>query len=299
VYADDLVQSMLDLLRRTLGETIEVQLVRNFDLWQCEIDPGQLENLILNLAINARDAMPKGGRLTIETSNSMSEDEEGEAPRQEYVLLTVRDTGSGMSANVVEHAFDPFFTTKDVGQGSGLGLSMVYGFVKQSGGFVKIDSAENRGTTLEVYFPRHTGSPPRRVAAEEPTSPPHARNETILVVEDDPDLRVLIVQMLKSLGYGVEEASSGAMALNLLESSPRIDLMVTDVVLPGGMSARGLVKEVERLSPKLPVIYMSGYATDTITDHGHLDRDTQFLQKPFRILKMARAVRNALRARGS
>jgi len=212
------------------------------------------------------------------------------------VLLQVSDTGRGMSVEVVDHAFDPFFTTKDVGQGSGLGLSMAYGFVKQSGGFVKIDSKERRGTTIKVYFPRYTGSRQKMVALEKRDSLPHARDEIILVVEDDPDLRVLIVQMLKSLGYGVKEAGSGATALEVLLSSPRIDLLVTDVVLPGGMSARGLVRKAAHLRPKLPVLYISGYAANAITEQGHLDRDTRFLQKPFRMLEIARAVRNAIRA---
>jgi CheY-like chemotaxis protein len=291
---------MLELLRRTLGETIEIQLVPNKGLWLCEIDPSQLENLLLNLAINARDAMPKGGKLTIETSNRISEDEDeiagAEASQGEYVVLEMSDTGRGMSADVVDHAFDPFFTTKDVGQGSGLGLSMVYGFVKQSGGFVKIDSKEGRGATIKVYFPRYTGSGQKMVPLEERDSLPHARDEIILVVEDDPDLRVLIVQMLKSLGYGVKEAGSGAIALELLLSSPRIDLLVTDVVLPGGMSGRGLAKEAAHLRPKLPVLYISGYAASAITEQEHPDRDAHFLRKPFRMLKIARAVRSALRA---
>jgi PAS domain S-box-containing protein len=298
VDANALVRRMLGLLWRTLGGAVEVEVGGDADLWLSLVDPGQLENSLLNLAINARDAMPKGGKLTIEASNARIDSAYAEAQDDaepgQYVLVAVSDTGEGMAEAVMDHAFEPFFTTKDVGKGSGLGLSMVYGFVKQSGGHVRIHSEVAQGTTINLYLPRYFGDE-KEVMLREPTEAlPQAENEVVLVVEDDADLRTLIVRMLKVLGYGVYEASSGAVALAVLPTLSQVDLLLTDMVLPGGMGGRELVEVVRRERPGLPALYMSGYAENAIFHHGHLDEGIQLLQKPFRMGDIARAVREAI-----
>jgi CheY-like chemotaxis protein len=293
---------MLELLRRTLGEMVEIEVEGDADLWLSLVDPGQLENSLLNLAINARDAMPRGGKLTIETSNARIDaayaEAQGDTEPGQYVLVAVSDTGEGMAEPVMDHAFEPFFTTKDVGKGSGLGLSMVYGFVKQSGGHVRIYSEVAQGTTINLYLPRYFGDEKEVTPGERAEALPRAENEVVLVVEDDADLRTLIVRMLKVLGYGVYEASSGAVALAVLPTLSRVDLLLTDVVLPGGMGGRELAKVVTRERPGLPVLYMSGYAENAIFHHGHLDEGIQLLQKPFRMGDIARAVREAMGSAG-
>jgi len=302
VDVSKLAHGMVDLLRRTLGEAIEVEVVRGAELWPSRIDPGQLENSILNLAINARDAMSGSGVLTIETANvEIDEDHavsQSKVDPGEYVLMTVRDTGRGMSDAVREHALDPFFTTKDVGQGSGLGLSMVYGFVKQSGGFLVIDSEEGHGTSIRIYLPRHRGDAADVLDRDAARDLPRARGETVLVVEDEEDLRALIVQTLDSLGYRVWEAGSGPKALELLESATTFDALVTDIVLPGGMSGRELADEAKHRRPELSVVYMSGYTENAIVRDGQPGEAIQFLQKPFRRADIAHEVRKALEADG-
>jgi CheY-like chemotaxis protein len=203
-----------------------------------------------------------------------------------------------MAEAVMDRAFEPFFTTKDVGQGSGLGLSMVYGFVKQSGGHVRFDSEVARGTTINLYLPRYFGDEKEVTPGERAEVLPRAESEVVLVVEDDADLRTLIVRMLKTLGYGVHEANSGAVALSVLPTLSQLDLLLTDVVLPGGMGGRELVEAVTRERPGLPVLYMSGYAENAIFHHGRLDDGIQLLQKPFRMLGIARAVREAMESAG-
>ena len=298
VEVQQLIRGMLELLRRTLGETIEIEILGEVGLWPSLVDPGQLENSILNLAINARDAMPEGGKLTIETSNvQVGEDysaAETELEPGQYVRVAVRDSGDGMSAEVAAHAFDPFFTTKEVGEGSGLGLSMVYGFAKQSGGHAVLSSVEGQGTTLELYLPRYAGGEAEAAVRPQEGSRPRARGERVLVVEDDAEVRALILRILNSLGYEVREASSARAALELLESEARVDLLLTDVVLPAGMSGRALAEAASDRRPNLPVLYMSGYTEDAVVQRGRLEDDLHFLQKPFRIGAIAQAVRRAL-----
>jgi len=298
VEANRLVRDMTDLLRRTLGETIEIETIRDAGLWTCVADPGQLENVVLNLAINARDAMPGGGKLTIEVANARLDDEYAAAQEDvrpgQYVLLAVTDTGTGMSPEVRQHAFEPFYTTKDAGEGSGLGLSMVYGFAKQSEGHVTIYSEVGVGTTVKLYLPRHYGAGEitrEKTLAEEM---PRAHGETVLVVEDDADLRTLVVVMLESLGYDVIETSTGKGALEILGRSSRVSLLLTDVVLPGGMSGRQIAEEADRRDPGLPILFMSGYSENAIIHQGRLDANVQLLQKPFRKADIAREVRKAL-----
>jgi CheY-like chemotaxis protein len=244
--------------------------------------------------------MSGNGVLTIETVNvEIDEDHavlQSKVDPGEYVLMTVRDTGRGMTDAVREHALDPFFTTKDVGQGSGLGLSMVYGFVKQSGGSLAIDSEEGRGASIRIYLPRHRGDAVDVLNRDAVRDLPRARGETVLVVEDDEDLRALIVQMLDFLGYRVREAGSGPRALELLGSAAAFDVLVTDIVLPGGMSGHELVDEAKRRRPELPVVYMSGYTENAIVRDGQPDEAIQFLQKPFRRAGIAHEIRKALEA---
>jgi len=296
--ANRLIQGMLDLLRRTIGERIEIQLVRDAVLWRCLVDPNQLENAILNLAINARDAMPAGGKLTIATSNARIDDDYARAQADvapgQYVLITVSDTGSGMSDDVQKRAFEPFYTTKDVGRGSGLGLSMVYGFIKQSGGHISVYSEVSTGTTIRLFLPRFSGD-------ERPTAVPidasemlRAKGEVVLVVEDDDDLRSLMTRILRSLDYEVLVANSGAPALEILRSTAEIDLLLTDVVLPERMSGFELAEEALRVQPDLHVLYMSGYAEDAILHQERLAEGVPFLPKPFRMAEVARAARKAL-----
>ncbi len=213
-------------------------------------------------------------------------------------MLAVSDTGEGMAETVMDHAFEPFFTTKDVGKGSGLGLSMVYGFVKQSGGHVRIYSEVAQGTTISLYLPRYFGDEMEVSPVERAEALPRAESVVVLVVEDDADLRTLIVRMLKALGYRVHEASSGAVALAVLPTLSQLDLLLTDVVLPGGMGGRELMQAVTRERPGLPVLYMSGYAENAIFHHGRLDEGIQLLQKPFRMVGIARAVRDAMESAG-
>jgi len=296
--ANALVQGMLDLLRRTIGERIEIELVRDAGLWQCVVDPNQLENAILNLAINARDAMPAGGKLTISTSNARIDEDYASAQTDvaagQYVLIAASDTGSGMSEDVQRHVFEPFYTTKDVGRGSGLGLSMVYGFIKQSGGHVSIYSEIGVGTTIRLFIPRFSGDGLSDAAAVDAVEIPRANGEVVLVVEDDSDLCALMVRSLRSLDYEVLEANSGGAALEILRSATEVDLLLTDVVLSEGMNGVELAEEALRVRPDLRVLYMSGYTEDAIVHQGQLGDDVQFLQKPFRRLDVARAARRAL-----
>jgi PAS domain S-box-containing protein len=298
VDANALVQDMLELLRRTLGEQIDIELVRDADLWQCLVDSNQLENALLNLAINARDAMPTGGKLTITTSNSRIDDDYAasmpEVEAGHYVQISVNDTGSGMPEETQRRAFEPFYTTKDVGLGSGLGLSMVYGFIKQSGGHVSVDSEPSAGTTIRLFLPHYSGEALPESEPLDPSESLNAKGEIVLVAEDDADLRALLLRVLKSLGYEVLEADSGEPALEILRSPAEIDLLLTDIVLPNQMSGRELAEEALQARPDLRVIYMSGYTEDEILHHRHPGDGIQFLQKPFRKADIARAVCRAL-----
>ena len=303
VEAGKVVANMTNLLRRTLGENIEIETVIDSGLWRCEADPGQLEQALLNLALNARDAMPNGGRLTVEAANARLDDDYAAAQVEvepgQYVMLSVTDTGAGMAPAVREKAFEPFFTTKEVGRGTGLGLSMVYGFVKQSGGHVTVYSEVGEGTTVKIYLPRILAEDVPAPAPRAATDDLRSRGETILVVEDDADLRTLAVSLLHDSGYTVLEAGGGAAALQQLETARGVNLLLTDVVLPDGMSGRVLADEVQRRFPGIRVLYMSGYTENAIIHHGRLDPDIELLQKPFRKADLQRKVRLVLDAPAS
>ncbi|MBV8835295.1 MAG: response regulator, partial [Alphaproteobacteria bacterium] len=301
VDVNRLVQGMSELLRRALGETVAIETVLAGGLWKAAIDPNQLESAILNLAVNARDAMPDGGRLTIETANCHLDEHYVEqagaeiAPGQ-YVMAAVSDSGAGMSGEVINRAFEPFFTTKPTGVGTGLGLSQVYGFVKQSGGHIRIYSEVGEGTTIKLYFPRLTGEPDIPSWSARETAAPAASGrgtETVLVVEDDPQVNTLAVEALEERGYTVIAAPDGPAALRLLETRP-IDLLLTDVVLPGGMNGRELSDEILRLRPGTRVLYVTGYTRNAIIHHGRIDPDIELLTKPFTAESLTRKVRQIL-----
>ena len=298
IDVNHLVADMSDLLYRTLGESIHIETVFAGGTWRVSADANQLESAILNLAVNARDAMPRGGKLTIEISNARIDDpyaaaQEDVAPGQ-YVLIAVTDGGMGMTADVLAQAFDPFFTTKDIGQGTGLGLSQVYGFVKQSGGFVKIYSEVGHGTTVKIYLPRLVGEAAAIGQAEPVHFAPSKNSEMILVVEDSEDVRVHTVSMLRELGYGVVEAPDGASALRLLESESQVRLLFTDIGLPGGMNGRELADEALKMRPQLLVLFTSGYARSAIVHHGRLDPGVELLAKPFSYSQLAAKVHDIL-----
>jgi len=298
VNLNELVVGMVELLRRTIGATIAIETIAGAGLWPCEVDPGQLESAILNLALNARDAMPDGGKLTIETANARLDDDYAAAQADvlpgHYVSVTVTDTGIGMPPQTLRHAFEPFFTTKEVGKGTGLGLSMVYGFVKQSGGHVTIYSEVGRGTTVRLYLPRMRASAAETTPGQKPQPDYLARGETVLVVEDDPDVRSLAVTLLADLGYCVLEAGHGSGALNLLAENPRTNLLLTDMVLPGNFSGSMLAVEARKIQPGIKIVYMSGYTQKAITRNGQIENGAIMLQKPFRRAELAQKLRQAL-----
>ena len=293
------VAQICELIRRTLGEGIEVQTILAGGLWRTCADAGELENAIINRSVNARDAMDGQGKLTIETANGHIDESyhaaNSEAAVGQYVTVSVSDTGAGMSDEVRQRVFEPFYTTKEVGQGTGLGLSQVYGFVKQSGGHVQIYSEVGRGTTVKIYLPRWTG-PAEAIAT--PAQPgevlPRGAGEVILVVEDDDNVRAVSVEALRELGYTVIDAASPAAALLNLETDERIDLLFTDVVMPGmtgkQLAERGLVQR-----PALKVLYTTGYTRNAIVHQGTLDPGVALLQKPFTISQLANRVRGVLR----
>jgi len=296
IEPNHLVMGMSDLLARTLGETIAVETVLGAGLWRAQADPAQLESALVNLAVNARDAMPGGGRLTIETANAYLDDDYGAASgvaAGQYVMIAVSDTGCGMSREVMEKALDPFFTTKPVGKGTGLGLSQVYGFVKQSGGHLKIYSEPGQGTTVKIYLPRLLSGP---AAAEPMRSPPAQANgerRKVLVVEDDERVRAFTEEALRELGYAVVSADSAADALKRLEREPDIDLLLTDVVMPE-TNGRQLAEEAHRLKPKLPVLYMTGFTRNAVVHNGMLDPGVHLIPKPFTVDQLAAKVREIL-----
>ncbi|MBB0022195.1 PAS domain S-box protein [Ralstonia pickettii] len=290
------LRAMDDLLRRALGEAIEIESVVAGGLWNTAVDPHQLENVILNLAINARDAMPEGGKLTLELSNATLDDGYVSAlpdvPAGQYVMLAVTDTGTGMSPEVMERAFDPFFSTKREGEGTGLGLSMAYGFVKQSGGHIRLYSEVGEGTTVRVYLPRSTGTAvePARVKAG---ALKHG-NETILVVEDDAKVRETVVDLLSGLGYAVLKANNAEQALAVVESGVHIDLLFTDVVMPGALRSTEMVQRAVQTLPALKVLYTSGYTQNAIVHGGRLDPGVELLSKPYSRQQLAFKIRQVL-----
>ena len=295
-----LVSGMSDLLNRTLGETIEVETIQSARIWPIEIDVNQMENALLSLAVNARDAMPDGGKLTIEVANThIDEDyaaQEAEVSPGQYVLISVSDTGQGMDEDVLSHAIEPFFTTKEVGRGTGLGLSMVYGFIKQSGGHIRVYSERGHGTTVKIYLPRFYGPlPDNDTGTVSRATPVCGGDETVLVCEDDDKVRAYTVDVLKELGYRVMEADNGAAALQALETaSEPIDLLFTDVILPGGMTGADIAQQARAQQPGLRILFATGYARNAIIHHGRLDPGVELLTKPFTYAELATKVREML-----
>jgi PAS domain S-box-containing protein len=292
-----LVRNMTELLHRTLGEDVELEGVLAPRLWAAEVDQNQLESAILNLAVNARDAMPSGGKLTLETMNTRLDDSykatDSEVIPGQYVMISVSDSGCGMDKATLSRVFEPFFTTKELGRGTGLGLSMVYGFVKQSGGHVTLYSEPGQGTTVRLYLPRLLGAAAAEVAPDESLMPRGGAHELVLVVEDNDDVRAGSVTNLTELGYNVLEAPTAEAGLAMLRANPRIDLLFTDVVLPG-KSGRELAAEAEQLRPGLRVLFTTGYSRDAIVHHGRLDAGVQLISKPFTFDQLARKVRDVL-----
>jgi nitrogen-specific signal transduction histidine kinase len=301
IDVNKLVVSISDLLTRTLGENIALETVSGAGLWKVEADASELESTLLNLALNARDAMPEGGKLTIEISNAYLDDEycrhhEGIQPGQ-YVLVAVTDSGAGMSRETIDHAFEPFFTTKEAGKGTGLGLSQVYGFMKQSGGHVKIYSEPGEGTTIKLYLPRREGDE-ADISIDSSEGSDRGQGETILIVEDDDGVRQYAAEILRDLNYQIIEAKDSATALRLLDAEKQFDLLLTDVVLPG-KNGRELADEVERKRPEVKIIFMTGYSRNAIVHHGRLDAGTELIPKPLIERSLARKIRQVLDGRSS
>ena len=292
-----LVIDVAQLLRPTLGEQIEIDSMLAHDSAPALIDPSQLSTAILNLALNARDAMPNGGKLTLETKNVALDENyasmNNEVKPGNYVMIAVSDTGKGISANLLDKVFDPFFTTKDVGKGSGLGLSMVYGFVKQSNGHIKIYSEEGHGTTVKLYLPQATAVADTP-ATETGASGDQRGDESILIVEDDALVREYVVTQISRFGYRTLAASNAAEALAIINGDERIDLLFTDVIIPGGMNGRQLATEALKRRPGLKVLYTSGYTENAIVHHGRLDAGVLLLAKPYLSSDLARMIRTAL-----
>jgi PAS domain S-box-containing protein len=293
-----LVTGMEDLIRRTLGPSIAVEVVTAAGLWPTMVDRNQLESALLNLCINAHHAMPHGGRVTIETGNRWLDDRAARmrdlAPGQ-YVSLSVSDSGTGMTEEVKARAFDPFFTTKPIGMGTGLGLSMIYGFVRQSGGHVRIYSELGRGTAVTLYLPRAGGPESlRETIAHPPPAPQAAAGETVLVVDDEATVRMLVREVLEELGYATLEAEDGAQGLAIVGSGARIDLLVTDVGLPGGMNGRQLADAARALRPELKVLFITGFAENAVVGQGHLDPGMHVMAKPFAMDLLAAQVRTII-----
>ena len=292
------ISNSTQILRSAVGETVQLEIVLAAGLWRAMADPTLVESALLNLALNARDAMPNGGRLTIESGNAALDDHYASAhdvPAGQYVMIAVSDTGVGMDETTLERAFEPFYTTKDVGRGSGLGLSQVYGFVKQSGGHIALYSELGRGTTVKLYLPRLAAD----AAAERAAAPLRAStptgHELVLVVEDDANVRALTCESLTYLGYGVLQAASASEALALLDARSDVKLLFTDVVLPQ-MNGRALADEARRRRPGLRVLFTSGYTQNAIVHHGRLDEGVHFVAKPYRLDDLGRKMREALDA---
>ena len=298
--ANRLVLGMEDLIRRSVGPAITTKSVMGAGLWLTLCDTSQLESAILNLAINARDAMPHGGQLTIETTNTWIDDRGAKLldlqPGQ-FVAISVSDTGIGMTPEVAGRAFDPFFTTKPLGAGTGLGLSMVYGFVKQSGGHARIYSEVGKGTTVRIYLPRFVGDAEENTATAPSEEPPAvSADETVLVVEDDPAVRMLVLEVLGEMGYACLEAGSGKSALKILQSAARLDLMITDVGLPEGMNGRQLADAARETRPDLKILFITGYAENAALSDGHIPPGMHVLTKPFALEALSSRVTAILKS---
>ena len=292
-----LVAGMEDLIRRSVGPEIEVEVVGAGGLWLTRVDPSQLENALLNLAINGRDAMPDGGRLTIETANKWLDQRaagDRDLPPGQYVSLCVTDSGTGMSAEVIERAFDPFFTTKPLGQGTGLGLSMIHGFARQSGGQVRIYSEVGKGTTMCLYFPRFVGQLETVETHDAHAGAEEGHGETVLVIDDEDAIRMLVADVLEEAGYRVLSASDGGAGLKILQSDARVDLLITDVGLPGGVNGRQVADAARTTRPDLKVLFITGYAENAVVGNGHLDAGMQVITKPFAMSVLGARVREII-----
>ncbi len=301
--AGQLVSGMLDLLRRTLGEGVAIETTPSNGLWLTRIDANQLESALLNLAVNARDAMPRGGKLTIETANAVLDESyvarHADLTAGQYVMIAVHDTGTGMSSDVQARAFEPFFTTKPFGQATGLGLSMVYGFVAQSGGHVRIESEAGRGTTIRLYLPRYVQQSSPLTLPGDAAGRPRGAPETVLVVEDDDTVRNAAVEALREIGYQVLEAPDAMEAFRLIADRGGIDLLFTDVGLPGGVNGRALADAAHNINPALKVLFTTGYTRDAALTSGVLSDDVHFLAKPFSLRQLEGKVREVLDAPAS
>ena len=295
---NQLVRDMEDLVKRTVGPEIVVDVATGEDIWTILVDPSQLENALLNLCINARDAMPDhSGQIIIRTENTRLDERdavEQDLSPGDYVVLSVTDDGAGMSPDVVKRIFDPFFTTKPIGMGTGLGLSMIYGFARQSGGQVRVQSKVGAGTTMRILLPRHFGRAENTTVAlgELAAAPRSAAGETVLVVDDEPTVRMLVTEVLEDLGYSALEAVDGPTGVKLLQSPARIDLLVTDVGLPGGMNGRQLAEAGRALRPELKILFITGYAENAVLNHGHLEPGMQVLTKPFAMEALASRIKS-------
>jgi len=295
-----LITGMHELIQRTVGPATPVEMVGSSDAWTALVDPSQLENSLLNLCINARDAMPDGGRITVETANKWIDERtarQQDMPEGQYLSLCVSDTGVGMSPDVIARAFEPFFTTKPIGQGTGLGLSMIYGFAHQSGGQVRIYSEVGQGTTVCLYLPRHYGDD-IEIPDEAPavSLKPTKQTATVLIVDDEPTVRMLIIEILEDLGLAWIEAADSATGLKILQSDARIDLLVSDVGLPGGMNGRQMADSGRADRRNLPVLFITGYAENAVLNHGHLAPGMAVMTKPFSIDSMAERIRAMVEA---
>jgi PAS domain S-box-containing protein len=301
IDVNKLVVGLEDLIRRSVGPDVAVEVAQAGGLWATRIDAPQLENALLNLCINARDAMaPKGGRLTIETANKWLDERaarDRELPPGQYVALCVTDTGTGMSPDVISRAFDPFFTTKPLGQGTGLGLSMVYGFVRQSGGQIRIYSELGAGTTVCLYLPRHFGEAEDAATRNDANIIEQGHGEVVLVVDDEVVLRMLMLDVLQEGGYRAIEAADGPSALKILQSDTRVDLLITDVGLPNGLNGRQVADAARKTRPNLKVLFITGYAENAVVGNGHLDPGMQVMTKPFEIAAFSQKVRDMIDAK--
>jgi PAS domain S-box-containing protein len=298
VRANPLIASMEDMLRRTLGEGVHLECLHASDLWETLCDPNQLESAVLNLVINARDAMPDGGTLTIETRNAQLNElhvsQQQDSKPGQYVCLTVTDTGTGMDKDTIQRAFEPFFTTKPLGQGTGLGLSMIYGFARQSDGHVQIDSKVGHGTSIKLYLPRHQGAGSSESPALETSQASKAGDgEVVLLVEDEPVVRGLIMEVLADLGYNAIEADDGPTGLSILQSQKRIDLLVTDIGLPG-LNGRQIADAARKSRPDLKVLFMTGYAENAAMASGFLEDGMEMITKPFAMDALATRIREII-----
>jgi CheY-like chemotaxis protein len=296
INANELVAAMADMIQRTVGPEIKVMAVPTTSLWTTLCDPNQMESALLNLCINARDAMLDGGTLTIRTGN-VTLDRRGASDWDvmpgDYVAVSVTDTGTGMPPEVVARAFDPFFTTKPLGMGTGLGLSMIYGFAQQSGGQARICSEVGVGTTVAIYLPRHELEAKMQQSADVEDVPPLTQGKTVLVVDDEPTVRMLVTEVLEELGYAVIEAEDGASGLKVLQSTARIDLLISDIGLPGGMNGRQMTETARVNRPDLKVLFITGYAPSAVLGTGRLEPGMQVITKPFTLDALAARI-NAL-----